>query len=62
MARCLRPRRGMVMPLAAAYAEREHPAAEQHVPEVVPIEDLTARSIEEAEAEIEAEEQWQRTD
>lgn len=50
----------MLTPFADAYTEPE-PPAEAHVPEVVPIEELTAERIEEAEAEIEAEEAWART-
>ena len=50
----------MLTPFASAYTDPNE-TAEAHVPEVVPIEELTAERIEAAEAEIEAEEAWQQT-
>jgi hypothetical protein len=51
----------MLTPFADAFTEQQEPTPETHVPEVVPIEDLTGESIEAAEAEIEAEEEWPKT-
>jgi hypothetical protein len=51
----------MLAPFADAFTEHEGPTTETHVPEVVPIEELTRARIEAAEAEIEAEEEWPKT-
>jgi hypothetical protein len=50
----------MLTPFADAFTEHEDPE-ETHVPEVVPIEELTGERIEAAEAEIVAEEEWPQT-
>lgn len=55
MARPLHHGAAMSLPLAGGHSSPED-TPEAHVPELVPIEELTAQSIEMAEAEIEAEE------
>jgi hypothetical protein len=52
----------VLTPFVDAFAEpTEDPDGSTHVPEVVPIEELTGEQIEAAEAEIEAEEAWPTT-
>lgn len=55
MARALHHAAGMSLPFIGGHAEADE-TLEAHVPEVVPIDELTADRIEAAEAEIEAEE------
>jgi hypothetical protein len=50
----------VLAPFANAFTEQQE-ADETHVPEVVPIEELTGDRLEAAEAEIEAEEEWPTT-
>ncbi len=49
----------MLTPFAKAFETND--PSEPNVPEVVPIDELTGKQIEAAEAEIEAEEQWRPT-
>jgi hypothetical protein len=60
MARSLHHARGMSLPFIGGHAGPDE-TLDAHVPEVVPIDELTADRIEAAEAEIEAEEAWPRT-
>lgn len=60
MARPLHHAAAMSLPFIGGHSGQED-TLEALVPEVVPIEELTAERIEMAEAEIEAEEAWQQT-
>lgn len=60
VARALHHAAGMSLPFIGGHAESDE-TLEAHVPEVVPIDELTADRIEAAEAEIEAEEAWRQT-